>query len=703
MALMNTLRNKMGKVVVGLISVAILSFVLTDLLGGQNSIFFGGNDTSVGEIAGEKIDVKEYQEIVDRLITNYRSNFGRSPGTTELTTLRDQAWQLLIVEKAFAKEYEALGLTVSTDELVDMVQGKNIAPDIQQIFTNPQTGLFDRDRLIQTLSQLNQSPQGRAQWSQFEQTLIPARKRIKFDNLMIKSNIVNEQEAVREYEDQTTVAEIKYVYVPFYAVSDSVVSVTDGELEDYLDEHSDDYQVDWSKSIKYVSFSIAASSEDSLYYRDELRSMIDEFRAEENDSIYARANSDAENFYSTYNLGDLPDILKSNLNILKVGDVIGPYLEGNSYAIYKISLVQDDTVGYARASHILIKWDDDTDEAKARAREEANSVLSKLQAGGDFSELAKDYSKDGGSAINGGDLGWFNNSTMVEPFSDAVFGTNKEGLIPRLIESQFGYHIITVTEVPTYTKYKIASVARTIDASDETRDRSFRAADYFAGTSGNEEEFIANAKKDSLAVNEVEGIKQNDVNILRIGYARQVVSWLFNQGEVGKVSSVFELDDQYLVALVTNEIEAGTADLESVRLEVTAKVKNEKRAEIIANKLNGLSGSIDEIAAAYGADASVYDASGIYMSASSLPSVGTAIEAIGTIFAKNSGDITGPIKTDNGVVVIEVLNITPAPEIADHSTYISSIKQSRQNLDPFYLAELIKEEAEIEDRRYKFY
>ena len=693
----------MGKVVVGMISIAILSFVLTDLLGGQNSIFLGGNDSSVGEIAGEKVDVKEYQEIVDRLSTNYRNNFGRSPGTAELTTLRDQAWQLLIVEKAFEKEYEDIGLTVGADELIDMVQGKNIAPDIQQIFTNPQTGQFDRERLIQTLSQLNQSPQGRAQWNEFEQGLLPARKRIKFDNLMIKTNSVSSQEAIRDYEDQTAVAEVKYVYVPFYAVSDSAVSVTDSELNSYLNDNSEDYKVDWSKSIKYVSFSIAASSEDSLYYRDDLRSIIEEFRGEENDSIYARANSDADNFYNTYNLGNLPDILKSNLNILHEGDVIGPYIEGNTYAIYKISSIQDDTVGFAKASHILLKWDDDSDEAKAKAKTEANSVLAQLRAGGDFSELAKEYSTDGGTGINGGDLGWFDNNTMVEPFNDAVFGATTKGLIPRLIESQFGYHIITITEVPTYTKYEIASVARTIDASDETRDRSFRAADYFAGTSSNENDFITNAKNDTLAVLEVESIKQNDVNILRVGYARQIISWLFNQGDVGKVSSVFELDDQYMVALVTNEIEEGTADLESVRFEVTAKVKNEKQAAVIIDKLKGQSGSLEEIATAYGTDASVHNASDILMSSSSLPSVGNASEAIGTIFSKNSGERTEPIKTDNGVVVVEVLNVTPAPEITDHSTYATSIKQSRQNRDPFYLSELIKEKADIKDTRYKFY
>ena len=692
----------MGKVVVGLIAFAILSFVLTDLLT-QNSIFFGDNDSSVGEIAGEKIDVTEYQEIVDRLTDNYRNNFGRGPGLTELTSLRNQAWQLLVVDKAYEKQYDDLGITVSPDELVDMVQGKNISPDIQQIFTNPQTGQFDRDRLIQTLSQMNQTPQGRAQWNTFEQSLIPARKRIKFDNLMTKTNSVSEGEGNRDYQDQTAVAEIKYIYVPNFAVTDSLVEVNNSELSTYLDDHSDEYQVDWSKSIKYVSFSIAASPEDSAYIRDELRGMIDEFRAEENDSIYARANSDADNYYTTYNLNDLPDLMKSNLVILKPGDVIGPYLDNNTYALYKIASIAEDTVGYAKASHILIKWDDESAEAKAQAMTIANDVLAQLLAGADFAELAKDNSTDGGSAINGGDLGWFDNNTMVEEFNDAVFNANSAGLIPRLIETQFGYHIITITELPTYTKYKIASIARIIDASDATRDKAFREADLFAGTSGNESEFLANVKKDNYTVFEADNLKQNEVNIIRVGYARQVITWLFNLGEVGMVSDVYELDDRYLVALVTKEIEKGTASLETVKPEIILKVKEEKKGDIIMNKLTTMSGSLEEIVAAYGDDANVYNSSDLLMSSFTLPSVGKAPEAIGTIFALNNGERTEPIRTENGVVVIDVINVTPAPEIADISIYITSIQQSRSNSDPFYLSELVQEKADIVDKRYKFY
>ena len=112
---------------------------------------------------------------------------------------------------------------------------------------------------------------------------------------------------------------------------------------------------------------------------------------------------------------------------------------------------------------------------------------------------------------------------------------------------------------------------------------------------------------------------------------------------------------------------------------------------------------MEEIASAYGDDANVYSSSDLLMSSFSLPTVGKAPEAVGSIFGLNSGERTKPIRTENGVVIVEVLNVTPAPEIADYSAYILSIQQSRSNRDPFYLTELIKEKAEIVDKRYKFY
>ncbi len=702
MALINTLREKGSKIIIGFIAVAIASFVLTDLLSGQNSIL-STDDNEIGEVAGESIAYNQFQQRVDILINNYAANFGRNPGSDELASLRNQAWLLLVAEKSFAKEYAALGIEVSAEELVDMVQGKNISPEIQRIFVDQATGQFSKDQLLQTLNQLNSTPQGRAQWRQFEDGLIPARKRIKLDNLLSKSTFVTDAEAAREYKDQNTVAEIKYLHVPFYAINDSSVSVSEAELTAYIKANKEEYQMDWSRSIEFVSIPIIASADDSLAYRDELRKIKEEFTMISDDSLYAASNSDGGEFFNTYTANSLPILIGSNLNILKKGTVIGPYIDGNRYVLYKMNDIFEDTTAVAKARHILIKWDDETDASKVTARTEANTVLRQVLNGADFAEVAKEKSKDGGSAINGGDLGWFETGRMVEPFEKAVFSATKTGVVPRIIESQFGFHIIDVTELPSYTKYKIATVGIEITPSDKTRDEAFRKADFFAGTSKNYNEFKANAEKENLIILEASSIKPNDESVTRIGRARQLVTWLFRDAAEGSVSPVNELDNQYVIAVMADEQEEGLANIDVVRLEVTGKVKNEKKAAMIAEKLKALSGTLDEIANSYGADASVYSASDLKISATTIANAGKAPKAIGTAFSLSEGAVSAPITTDNGVVIIKLESITPAADIADHSLHSSNLLRNRESRSGYYLGELVKEKAEVQDKRYKFY
>ena len=100
------------------------------------------------------------------------------------------------------------------------------------------------------------------------------------------------------------------------------------------------------------------------------------------------------------------------------------------------------------ASHILISTVDDngkplSEAKKKEAKKKAEEVLKKAKSGEEFSELAKEYSDDPGSAANGGDLGYFTKGQMVQPFEEAAFSL-KPGEISGLVESEYGYHIIKV-------------------------------------------------------------------------------------------------------------------------------------------------------------------------------------------------------------------------------------------------------------------
>ena len=115
-----------------------------------------------------------------------------------------------------------------------------------------------------------------------------------------------------------------------------------------------------------------------------------------------------------------------------------------------------------QASHILITVDPKADEAKKKeAHKKAEDILQKLQKGGDFAALAKEFSQCP-SAANGGDLGHFGRGQMVKPFEDAAFAM-KPGEISKVVETNFGYHIIKVTDKTAESTVKYDDVKEKLE------------------------------------------------------------------------------------------------------------------------------------------------------------------------------------------------------------------------------------------------
>ena len=702
MALINKIREKSGWAI-GFVALGLGLFMVGGDILGPNSAILGKNKTDVGEIAGELIERDRYQDQIDQIKYNYTINYGRNPSESEMFSIRQQAWEYLIVKIAFQQEYDALGLTVTEEEKWDMVQGNNVVYDIKQAFTDPNTGEFQRDRLLAYLKQVRQLPPAQqASWYLFEQNLAPSRIRMKFDNLLVKTSYATDVEAKKQYMEENSVAEIKYLYVPYYSIADSVVSVTDAELEDYLDAHQAEYQVEESRSFSYVSIPIVPSAEDTAFFKQEMEQLKKDFQATTEDSIFARNNSDGDVFYSRMTVDMLPEILQANISNLSKGDVRGPYFQNGMFTLYKISDIVEDTAGAARASHILIKWKDDSPEEKAKAKAKAQKLLNQLRSGADFEQLARENGEDG-TAANGGDLGWFSKGKMVKPFEDAVFSAKKKGLINRIIETQFGYHIIKVTEPVNKNAYYVAIIEREITPSDVTQNKAFRRADYFASSSKNYEDFIANAERDSLPVFNAEKVGKNDRRFNDVGNARSVIQWAYNDAEVGDVSDVKELEDRYVVAVLTKITEKGPATLDDVRDQVELKVKNEKKGDMIISKLQGMEGTLDEISEKYGTLSKVYSSSDLKFSANSLPAVGFAPLAIGTAFGLETGERSKPVKEESGIVLIDLVNFTKAPEIADYSAYKNQLEQRMASTASFKAAEAIKKFADIKDMRYRFF
>lgn len=701
MALIGSLRDRMGTWVVVFVFVAIVSFILGDLFSGNSNILNWGRN-SVGEIAGKEISIDEYQAAIQEREANFIASNGYEPTDREMVSLRQQAWELLIARHAVTPQYEKVGVEVTEREVVDMISGKNIFEGIKQAFTNQQTGEFDRAQLGSYINQLSKLPatdQMRLRWDQFQKDLKPARERIKYENLLLKTSYVTQAEAEREYHLQTDVAEVKYLYVPYYTASDSS-EVTDAELQDYYNKNKERFKTKGTRDLKYVSISITPSAADSAVVKEDLQKDVEAFKTSQQDSVYAMNNTDGQNAFGKYNRGNLPQYIQES--DLVEGKVIGPVLDGDTYRVIKVSKIFKDTVYSARASHILIRAEDTSDAAKAKAKQEARKILADIKNGADFAAKAREFGTDG-TAQNGGDLGWFSTGRMVKPFEDAIFGASKAGLLPDVVETDFGYHIVKVTEPKTNVAYNIAVIERQILPSDETVNEYYRKAEAFAADLSDIEEFESRAKQQGLTVQEAKNITAGDRRVGSIGDARQVVQWLFRDASKGKVSPIFDVDDQHVVAVMTGEVKEGYRPLAVVKNEITPAVKNEKVAQKIINKLKGLNGTLEEIAKAYGADANVYSSSDLKLSSQALPSAGFDPVAVGVAFAVESGKRSAPIKGENGVLIIESENKTVAPNLNDYTSYKSQMEQGALNLSSMSIAEAIKDQADIEDQRYKFY
>lgn len=702
MAVIGTLRDKMGTWVVVFVFVAIAAFVLGDLFSGNSNILSWGRN-SVGEIGGKEISYEEFLAVIQEREATYFLQTGRQPSDREMPGIRQQAWDLLIARYAIQPQFAEVGVQVSDEEVVDMINGRNIDPTIRQSFTNPQTGEFDLNQLNQYISQLNQMPVGsepRVRWEIFQKDLKPGRERIKYENLLVKTNYVTKAEAEREYHLQTDVAEVKYLYVPFYAISDTLAQVSDADLQAYYNKNKEKFKTEASRDIKYVSLPIVPSGADSAAVLDGLLRARNEFRTANQDSVYATNNTEGSQPYQKYSRATLPEFL--NADSLIVGTVFGPVLDGDMYKVAKVSKVYTDTVYSARAKHILIKWDDTSDAAKSAAKEKARGILKDIKGGADFAVKAREFGTDG-TASRGGDLGWFSSGQMVKPFETAVFSATKTGVLNDVVETDFGYHIISVTNTKTNKAYEIAMVELAITPSDATINDAFRKAEEFAADLDGIQDFEVKAKESGLNVLEAKNVAAGDRRIGMIGEARQLVQWLFRDASVGEVSQVFDLGDQNVVAVMTGQIEKGYKPLEMVKEEIKPAVRNEVKGKMIAEKLSGLKGTLEEMATSYGSDANVYTSSDLKLVSSSLPTVGFDPKAVGTAFSLESGKRSAAIVGENGVTIIELQNKTIAPALTDYTMYVNQLEQANQGRSGFNIAEAIKENSGIDDQRYKFF
>ncbi|MCC5943688.1 MAG: peptidylprolyl isomerase [Bernardetiaceae bacterium] len=701
MALVNKIRQR-ATVAIGVIAFALILFIVgTDWITSTGGM--QGERPIVGTVNGQDIDQMAFQEEVDRQRRKFEAQMGTPVNETQMPYIRNLAWETFLFRFAFYPEYDKLGLGVTDEEIKDMVQGSNIAPEIKQLFTNPQTGEFNRDQVIQFLQNLQQyPPETRELFYSIERELPVQRIRNKYDNLLELSTYVTKAEAKQRYNDQNSEREIQYLYVPYTSIPDSAISVSDKELKAYYDANKAEFEGPATITLEYVAMPIKPSTKDTTSVRTKTEELREQFKNTDNDTLFVNTNSQRRRNIQSLLPSELPDPFKNA--IPEIGTVSQIQMKGEDFTVYKYLGTIEDTITSMRASHVLIRSDDaDADSLKTKAEATANEVLAKARSGEDFAALAREYSEDG-SKNQGGDLGWFTEGIMVEPFEKAVLGFEGTGVIPKVVKSQFGYHIIKVTEPKTNRKHLVASFTRTLLPTAETRDNLYRTIGVLA-TAGTYDEYLKEVAKQpgviSMQANDLQ-LNARNLNNLQDQSVRQILTRAYRQTKDNEViNEVFEVDNNYVVVVRKSVTPEGIKPFEAVKEKVKAEVIKDKKAEQIIAKLQGESGSIDELAQkvekARSFTATVNNAT------LQLTGTGFAPRTIGTAFALEQGAQSKPIQDATGVFIVKVKNIDNAAEVADYTQYRKEIVEDRSRGSRQKVKRAVSELTDTKNKIDQFY
>lgn len=697
MAVIGKIREKFSILLLVLIGGSLLAFILNDFLSNRSSFF--SKDRSAGEIAGEEISILEFENRVNKEIANYEERQQQPANNEVIYTIREQVWYQILTERLIDEEIYKLGLNVSEEELFDMIQGKNIHPQVKQAFTNPQTGEFKKEDIIRFLKNMDQDPSGKtkAQWLQFEDFIIKERLRNKYYTLIKKGITATSLEAKIDHIANNKRINIQYVAKRYNTIPDSTIQVSESEIEEYYDKYKYRYKQEEARDIAYISWNIYPSEKDFEDARQwahqiyEEWSKITDFKE---DSSFITENSENP-FIPTYfsrNKG-LPLAVDTVAFSKQIHEMIEPFMEGNVIKIAKILDIKElpDSV---KARHILINI---TDNADSVAFAKADSIKKAIEKGAKFDELARRFSQDPGSAQKGGDLGWFTEGVMVKPFNDACFNAKKGDLL--VVKSEFGVHVIKVDDLgPKSKKVMVGIIERKVEAGNETFEKYYNEASTLSFQSENAEKFIALAKEKGYFLQE-SSIKPTDRFLNDIINPRELIRWAFTN-EKNSISEPFRFDNKIVVAAIKEVHEKGISPLEIIKDQIKTEVIKEKKHAIFEKEF-GTYSSLEEVSRKLSLP--IESTAGISFANYSIPNIGREPYLLGKIFSLSQGQLSKPIKANTGTFVVYVSAINEAPEISDLTTIKSRLESSYAGRVQYEVFEALKEKANVIDKRINFY
>jgi peptidyl-prolyl cis-trans isomerase D len=702
MAVIGNIRKRSGLLVI-VIGVALAAFVLGDFAAGGG----GRPEMNVGSVDGEDISIQDFNMRYEQNANAQQQQQESRLSQDEMFRVRENTWNQMIEEIIMGVEYDALGLTVTPEELFDQIQGSNPHPAVVQNFTNPETGQFDRELVLNYLQNLSQMPQAsKDQWLIFERYIKEDRLRTKYQNLITKAHYLPTALAKANYENKNNKASVELLSVRYNTVADSLAVPTEADYQKFYEENKKSYDRPAMRDIEYVAFEVKPSQKDNDEAREFVESLKSEFEVTENIAGFVNANSDTRYDSSWKSNTEVPVALEKVMFENEPGFVFGPYFDQEAYRLARLVDInyRPDSV---KASHILIAYAgamrSDQERTKEEARILADSLLSVVKRSpSKLKELATEFSNDGSVAQNNGDLGWFRDGQMVPEFNKYVID-NEIGAIG-LVETDFGFHIIEVTgKKEPQKKVRIAEIVHFVTPSTQTYQDVFAEASRFAAETKTREDFDNNIADQGLNKRLAPNLRTNSNRITGIEYPRQIVRWAFDEEtNVNDVSDIFDLDNMYVIAVLTKASEDGIASLDDIKDMIEPQVKNIKKGEYLVQKMNELNGDWDKIIAELKGEKQ--DVSDLSFDSRTITGFGQESEVIGTIFTMEEDQVSEPIAGNAAAFIVKLKKLTKAPETDNFDRirrdYSVAFSNSVRNNAAF---RSLEKETTIEDNRLLFY
>ena len=704
-----------GPVLATVIGLALFAFIAEEMF---RSCEATSNEKrqQVGEVLGKKISVQDFQSLVDEYQSVIKMTQGRDNlSEEELNQVKDQVWQQFVNNTIMESEAKKLGLTVTDEELQNVLKAGTNPMLMQTPFVNQQTGRFDVNQLTKFLAdykKMQDQPQ-QAQvaeqykqiydyWKFIEKQLRQNTLASKYQALLAQCLMSNPVSAKMAFEAQNQESNIQLATLPYSAIKDSDIEVKESDVKAKYDEQKEMYrQYAESRDIKYVDFQVLPSAAD----RAALMKTINDARQKlESGATAAEVVRKAQSQIAYTGIAATkraftPDVA-TKLDSMQVGQVSAPFETAYDNTINVVKLINKvqapDSVEYRQ-----IQVGGESVEA---ARKTADSIYTALKGGAEFEALAKKYGQTGEKQWLTSSM--YENAPTIDADSKAYL-TAITTLAPnelKNVEFSQGNIIVQVTNRKAMvTKYDAAIVKHTIDFSKDTYSQAYNKFSQYVSENKTLEGLEKNAQKFGFKVQERKDLFNSEHNVAGLRSTRDAMKWIFDAKE-GDVSPLYECgnNDHLMVIALTKIHREGYRDMAAVEEQLKQEVIRDKKFAKATEMLKG----VNTIDAAKQKGAVVDSVNQITFSAPVfVQATGTSEPALsGAVAAAKAGQFSAaPIKGNGGAFLFKVLDKKQREAAKfDAKTQQTQLKQQALQAASRFMNELYLK-ADVVDNRYLFF